>query len=150
MARIASGVDACCHRHVPYDVIKQTLVSVIRPLAGGKCRRFPWATERYRFHRYLCFHCIFCVLVFCILFCTNRVTLSYQKCIHSNSTLTSCFLSGFAEVLSTISEEKSKMSQPIRSQGRHLIFLIGLKNTNLVEDIEILLPVMFRWILFSV
>ena len=26
---------------------------------------------------------------------------------------------------------------------------IGLKNTNLVEDIEILLPVKFRWILIS-
>ena len=66
---------------------KQTLVGVIRPLAGGKCRRFRRATEWYRFHRYLCFHYIFCVRVFCILFCTNRVTLSYQNCIHSNSTL---------------------------------------------------------------
>ena len=66
---------------------KQTFVGVIRPLAGGKCRRFRRATERYRFHRYLCFHCIFCVRVFCILFCTNRVTLSYQNCFHSNSTL---------------------------------------------------------------
>ena len=61
---------------------KQMLVGVIRPLAGRKCRRFHWATERYRFHWYLC---IFCVLF--ILFCTNRVTLSYQNCIHSNSTL---------------------------------------------------------------
>ena len=25
MARIASGVDACCHRHVPYDVINKRL-----------------------------------------------------------------------------------------------------------------------------
>ena len=66
---------------------KQPLVGVIRPLAGGKCRRFRLATERYRFHRYLCFHCIFCVRVFCILLCTNRVTLSYQNCIYSNSTL---------------------------------------------------------------
>ena len=55
---------------------KQTLVGVIRPLTGGKCRRFRRATERYRFHRYICFHCIFCVRVFfCILFCTNRVTI---------------------------------------------------------------------------
>ena len=30
-----------------------------------------------------------------------------------------------------------------------LFFMIGLKNTNLVEDIEILLPVKFGWILFS-
>ena len=43
---------------------KQTLVGVIRPLAGGKCRRFRRATEQYRFHWYLCFHCIFCVWVF--------------------------------------------------------------------------------------
>ena len=65
---------------------KQTLVGVIRPLAGGKCRTFRRVTERYRFHRYLCFHCIR-VRVFCILFCTNRVTISYQNCIHSNGTL---------------------------------------------------------------
>ena len=35
------------------------------------------------------------------------------------------------------------MSQPIRGNGGHLAFLIGLKNINLVEDIEILLPVKF-------
>ena len=33
------------------------------------------------------------------------------------------------------------MSLPIRGQGCHLVFAISLKNTNLVEDIEILLPV---------
>ena len=33
------------------------------------------------------------------------------------------------------------MSQPIRGQGGHLVFSIGPKNTNLVEDVEILLPV---------
>ena len=38
-----------------------------------------------------------------------------------------------------------KMSQPIRGQGGHLVFPISPKNTNLVEDIEILLPVKFRW-----
>ena len=41
------------------------------------------------------------------------------------------------------------MFQPIRGQGGHLVFPIGPKNTNLVEDIEILLPVKFRWIPFS-
>ena len=41
------------------------------------------------------------------------------------------------------------MSQPIRGQGGYLVFLISLKNTNLVEDVEILLPVKFSWILFS-
>ena len=35
------------------------------------------------------------------------------------------------------------MFQPIRGQGGHLVFLIGTKNTNLVEDLEILLPVKF-------
>ena len=35
------------------------------------------------------------------------------------------------------------MSQPIRGQGGHLVFPISPKNTNLVEDIEILLPVKF-------
>ena len=33
-------------------------------------------------------------------------------------------------------------------QGGHLIFPIGPKNTNLVEGVEILLPVKFRRILF--
>ena len=64
-------------------------------------------------------------------------------------TLRSCFLSSFVEFCSAVSEEKSKMSQPIRGQGGHLVFPIGPKNTNLVEDVEILLPVKFRWILFS-
>ena len=41
------------------------------------------------------------------------------------------------------------MSQPIRGQGGHLVFLIGPKNTILVEDIEIYLPVKFCLILFS-
>ena len=63
--------------------------------------------------------------------------------------LRSCFLSSFIEFRSAVSEEKSIMSQPIRRQGGHLVFRIGPKNTNLVEDIEILLPVKFSWILFS-
>ena len=63
--------------------------------------------------------------------------------------LRSCFLSSFVEFHSAVSEEKSKMSQPIRGQGSHLVFLIGPKNTNLVEDVEILLPVKFPWIPFS-
>ena len=36
------------------------------------------------------------------------------------------------------------MSQPIRDQGGNLVFPIGPKNTNLVEDVEILLPVKFH------
>ena len=58
-------------------------------------------------------------------------------------------LSSFVEFPSAVSEEKSKMSQPIRGQGSHLVFPIGLKNTNLVEDVVILLPVKFLWIPFS-
>ena len=41
------------------------------------------------------------------------------------------------------------MSQPIRGQGGHFVFPIGPKNTNLVENVEILLPVKFRFIPFS-
>ena len=41
------------------------------------------------------------------------------------------------------------MSQPIRGQGGHLVFTIGPKITNLVEDVEIYLPVKFRQILFN-
>ena len=64
-------------------------------------------------------------------------------------TLRSCFLSSFVEFRLAVSEEKSKMSQPIRSQGGHLVFPIGPKNTNLVEDDEILLRIKFRWFPFS-
>ena len=64
-------------------------------------------------------------------------------------TLGSCFLSSFVEFRSAGSEEKSKMSQPIRGQGGYFVFQIGPKNTNLVEEVEILLPVKFRWIPFS-
>ena len=64
-------------------------------------------------------------------------------------TLRSCFVSSLVEFRIAVSEEKSKMSQPIRGQSSHLVFPIGPKNTNLVEDVEILLPVKFRWILFS-
>ena len=53
-------------------------------------------------------------------------------------------MSSFVEFRSAVSEEKSKMSQPIRGQGDPLIFSIGPKNTNLVEDVKILLPVKFR------
>ena len=38
-----------------------------------------------------------------------------------------------------VTEKKSKMSQQIRGQGGHLVFPIRLKNTNLVEVVEILL-----------
>ena len=41
------------------------------------------------------------------------------------------------------------MSQPIRGQGGHLVFPIGPKNTNYVEDVEILLPVKFCCFSFS-
>ena len=34
----------------------------------------------------------------------------------------SCFLSSFVEFRSAVSEEKSKLSQPIRGQGSHLVF----------------------------
>ena len=41
------------------------------------------------------------------------------------------------------------MSRPIRGRGSHLGFPIGPKNTNLVEHIEVLLPVKFRRIFFT-
>ena len=41
------------------------------------------------------------------------------------------------------------MSQPIRGQGGHFVFPIGPKNTNLVEGVDILLPIKFHWIQLS-
>ena len=102
----------------------------------------------------------------------------------------SCFLSSYIGFLSAVSEEKSKISQPIRPGSHigfpiglkentnlgvgvrycfqssfvefcsaifrreienvgHLVFSIGPKNTNLIEDTKILLRVKFLWILFS-
>ena len=63
-------------------------------------------------------------------------------------TLRSCFLSSFIEFCSAVSE-KSKMYQPIRGRGGHLVFPIGSQNTNLVQDVVILLPDKFCWIPFS-
>ena len=73
--------------------------------------------------------------------CETQMPLAANK---FQRTLSSCFLSSFVEFCSVVSEEKSKMSQPIRGQGGHLVFPIDPKNTNLVEDVEILLPVKFR------
>ena len=42
------------------------------------------------------------------------------------------------------------MSRPIRGQGGHLDFPISPKSTNMVKDIEILLPVRFCWIVLTV
>ena len=50
---------------------------------------------------------------------------------------------------SAVSEEKLKMSRPIRGQCCYLVFLISPINMKVVDDIEILLPVKFRLILFS-
>ena len=63
--------------------------------------------------------------------------------------LRSCFLSSFVEFYSAVSEEKLKMSQQIIGRGGHFVFPIHLKNTNLVEGVEILLHIKFRQIPFS-
>ena len=60
---------------------------------------------------------------------------SAQKTQTWSRALRSCFLSSFIEFRSAVSEEKSKMSRPIRGQGGHLVFPIGPKNTNLVEGV---------------
>ena len=41
------------------------------------------------------------------------------------------------------------MSQPSKGQVGHLVFPISPKNSNFIEDIEILLPDKFSFILFS-
>ena len=48
-----------------------------------------------------------------------------------------------------VAEEMSKMSQPIRALDGHICLPIGTKNTNLVKDLEYLLPVKFHEILCS-
>ena len=54
------------------------------------------------------------------------------------------FQSSFVEFCSAVSEENSKMFQPIRDKGGHLVFPIGPKSTNVAEDVEMLLPAKFR------
>ena len=46
-------------------------------------------------------------------------------------------------------EKKQKKVQPIRGQGGHLGFLIGTKNTKLIEGVQDLRPVKFRQNPFS-
>ena len=74
---------------------------------------------------------------------------SKNKNLEEDVEIWSCFLSSFVEFHSAVSEEKSKMSQPMRGQGGHLVFPIGPKNTNLVEAVKILPRVNFGWIPFS-
>ena len=40
------------------------------------------------------------------------------------------------------------MSQPIRGHDGHLVFPIGPKNTNLVEDVKIMLPIISSFVEF--
>ena len=61
-------------------------------------------------------------------------------------TLKSCFLSRFNEFRSAVSEKKSQQSQPIRGKDVHRSFPIDQKNKTVIEDIQILLTVKFRWI----
>ena len=63
--------------------------------------------------------------------------------------LRSCFLSNFFESRSAVSEEKSKMSQPIEGHGGHLLFTDRPEKHRLGRIVEILLPVKFCRIPFS-
>ena len=62
---------------LPMTSYTNALRGVIRPLVGGKCRTLRRVIQRFLFHLYLCFHCVFCVRVFGILFYTDIVTMSY-------------------------------------------------------------------------
>ena len=65
-------------------------------------------------------------------------------------TLKSWFLSSFVEFRLGFQRESPKYFNQFRGRGCHIVFLIGQKKINLVEDVEILLPVKFRWIPFGV
>ena len=55
-----------------------------------------------------------------------------------------CFFSSFVEFRSEVSGKNSKMSQPIKGRAAILFFRSAQKiKTNVVEDVEILLPVKF-------
>ena len=61
-----------------------------------------------------------------------------------------CFLSSFVEFHSAVSEEKLKCLNQSEARAASLFFSFDQpKNTNLVEGVEILLPVKFRRIPFS-
>ena len=59
-------------------------------------------------------------------------------------TFRSCFKSSFVAFRSAVAQKKLKMSQPIRVKDGHIWSSIGPKNTNVVENVEILLSVKFR------
>ena len=80
---------------------------------------------------------------------TILVFRSARKTPMSKRTLTAWFFSSFVEFRSAVPEEKSNMTQKINGKGSHLGFPIGPKNTNLVEDVNILCPVNFQWIRLS-
>ena len=76
----------------------------------------------------------------------NKIANKRPKGPHIVHLSTMCHLfeeSARATIFVSFSEEKSKMCQLIRGQCGHLVFPIRQKNTNLVEDVEILLPVKF-------
>ena len=87
MARIASGVNACCYRHVPYDFIKN---AIWRHSAANRRKMLNVSPSHWTIlfssisllslHILRSFFFVYC-------FFTNRVTISYLNCIHSNSTL---------------------------------------------------------------
>ena len=52
-------------------------------------------------------------------------------------------LASIHQIPSAVPQEKSVMSRPVRDQDGHLGFPISPKNTNLVKDVEILVPVKF-------
>ena len=58
--------------------------------------------------------------------------------------LRSLFLSSFNENRLAVSEKDAKNVSVNLKPGGHLIFLINPKNTDMVEDVEILIPVRFR------
>ena len=62
----------------------------------------------------------------------------------------SCFLPSFVEFRSVVSQEKSKMSQPIRGQCGHLWgFFYQPEKHKLGRGVEILFPAKLRWIPLS-
>ena len=87
MARIASGVNAWCYRHVFYDVINKRNSASFGRLPAENAERFVESLNDFVFIDISAFTAYFAFRFFVYCFFSNRVTISYINCIHSNNTL---------------------------------------------------------------
>ena len=80
MARIASGVNACCYRHVPYDVINKRYSASIGRWPAENAKRFTESLNDFVFINISAFTAYFSfVIFFCTSFFLRTIKMSKKK-----------------------------------------------------------------------